>query len=155
MNVLTLIDQLILNAIVVSTRDLIWDLLSDSRITLLEFKSDICTFAHTVTWETLWPKYKTAQFFLWNFRKVAVLFLQYWPVYIDKLLGQTLIPQTIPKVNSWNSEYPSQIDPPSIPHCTIQRDAIFALSLTQPWLLQRDESRLLQEHPWPLIGQCK
>ena len=53
MNVLMLIDQLIRNAIVVSTWDLIWDLLSDSSITLLEFKSDICTFAHTVTWETL------------------------------------------------------------------------------------------------------
>ena len=94
-------------------------------------------------------------FFYETFEKSQIFFLQYWPVYIDQLLGQTLIPQTIPKVNSWNSEYPSQIDPPSIPHCTIQRDAIFALSLTQPWLLQRDESWLLQEHPWPLIGQCK
>ena len=64
---------LILDAIGVSTRDLIWDLLSDSSITLLEFKSDICTFAHTVTWETLWPKFKIAQF-LWKFKKVTVLF---------------------------------------------------------------------------------
>ena len=72
---------------------------------------------------------------------------------LSQLLGQNLIPQTIPKVNSWNSDYSSQIDPLFIPHCTIQRDAIFALSLTQPWLLQRDERGLLPEHSWPLIGQ--
>ena len=46
---MTLVDQLckkLSNAICLSTRDLIWDLLSDSINTLLEFKSNICTFAH-------------------------------------------------------------------------------------------------------------
>ena len=54
---MTLIDQLcnIHNVIGELTRDLIqsiWDL-SDSINTLLEFKFDICTFAHTGSWETL------------------------------------------------------------------------------------------------------